>query len=75
VVTSPTSVPIYLPNREATETVLHHVIKHTEKAVENREVTLGAFLDIEGAFDRNSFYITTNAPKQLGLEHNLFMGW
>jgi hypothetical protein len=34
-----------------TETALHHVITHTEEAVENSDVTLGAFLDIEGAFD------------------------
>jgi hypothetical protein len=31
--------------------------------VENREVTLGAFLDIEGAFDSTSFDITTKAAK------------
>jgi len=49
------------------------VITHLQEAVENREVTLAAFLYIEGAFDSNSFYITTKAAKQLG--HNLFMAW
>jgi len=49
------------------------VITHIEEAVENREVTHVAFLDIEGAFDSNSFYITTKAAKQLG--HNLSMDW
>jgi hypothetical protein len=37
----------YQPGK-STETVLLHVIKRIEEAVENREVTLGAFLDIEG---------------------------
>jgi hypothetical protein len=40
----------YQPGK-STETARHHVIARTEEAVENREVTLGAFLDIEGAFD------------------------
>jgi len=52
---------------------MHHVIKHIEEAVENSEVTCVAFLDIEGAFDSNSFYITTKATKQLG--HSLSMDW
>jgi hypothetical protein len=35
----------YQPGK-STETALHHVITRIEEAVENREVTLGAFLDI-----------------------------
>jgi hypothetical protein len=35
--------------------------------VENREVTLGAFLDIERASDSTSFDITTNGAKRHGL--------
>jgi hypothetical protein len=49
------------------------VITHIEEAVENRDVTHVAFLDIEGGFHSNSFYITTKPAKQLG--HNLFMDW
>jgi hypothetical protein len=45
------------------KTTLHHVIAHTEEAVENREVTLRAFLDIWGAADSTSFDIT-KAAKQ-----------
>jgi hypothetical protein len=37
------------------ETALHHVMTHVEEAVKNSKVTLGAFLDIEGAFDSTSF--------------------
>jgi hypothetical protein len=44
------------------------VITHIEEAVENREVTLGAFLVIEGAFDSTPFNILTKAAKQCGLE-------
>jgi len=45
---------------------MHHVLTHIEEAVENSEVTCVAFLDIERAFDSNSFYITTKATEQLG---------
>ena len=48
----------YQPGK-STETALHHLITHIEEAVENREVTLGAFLDIEAAFDSTSFDIHT----------------
>ena len=54
-------------NLVATETVLDHVITHTEKSVENGAVTLGAFLDFEGAFHSTSFDIITKAAKQHGL--------
>ena len=43
------------------------MITHIEKAVKNREVTLGAFLEIKGAFDSTSLDILTKAPKQYGL--------
>jgi hypothetical protein len=56
----------YQPGR-STETALHHVITHIEEAVENREVTLGAFLDVEGAFDIISFDIIRKAAKWHGL--------
>jgi hypothetical protein len=39
--------------------------------VENSEITLGAFLDIEGAFDRTSFDIIKKAAKWHGLEDTI----
>jgi hypothetical protein len=36
--------------------------------VENREFTLGAFLDIERAFDNTSFDTTIKVAKRMGLE-------
>jgi hypothetical protein len=56
----------YQPGK-STETELHHVITHIEEAVEKSEVTLGAFLDIEEAFDSTSFDIITKAAKWHGL--------
>jgi hypothetical protein len=56
----------YQPGK-STETALHHVIEHIEEAVKNSEVSLGNFLDIEGAFDSISFDIITKAAKQHGL--------
>jgi hypothetical protein len=47
------------------------VITHIEEVVENSEVTLGAFLDIEGAFDSTSFDIITKAAKWHGLEDTI----
>ena len=49
------------------------MITHIQEAVENREVTHVAFLDTEGAFDSNSFYIIIKVAKQLG--YNLSMDW
>jgi len=43
------------------------VITHIHEAVENREVILGAFLDIEGAFNSTSFDSTLKAAKWYGL--------
>jgi hypothetical protein len=57
---------------KSTETALHHVITHIEEAVEKREVTLGAFLDIEGAFDSTSFGIITKTVKRQGLGDTIF---
>jgi hypothetical protein len=50
-----------------TKTALHHVITHVEEAVENRKFTLGAFLDMETAFDSTSFDIITKTAKRYGL--------
>jgi hypothetical protein len=37
--------------RKSSQTALHHIITHIEEAVENKDVTVEAFLDVEGAFD------------------------
>jgi hypothetical protein len=40
---------------KSTETALHNVVTRTENAIEHKDIALGAFLDIKGAFDRTSF--------------------
>jgi hypothetical protein len=55
----------------STETALHHVITHIGEAVKNSKVTLGAFLDIEAAFDSTSFDIITKAAKRHRLEETI----
>ena len=38
-----------------TETTLHHGVTHVQDVMEQREVALGALIDVEGDFDRTSF--------------------
>jgi hypothetical protein len=42
------------------------VVTHTESATEYKEIALEAFLDIEGAFSRTSYDITTQAAGRHG---------
>jgi hypothetical protein len=46
---------------------MHHVTTHIQEAVKNKEVILGAFLDIEGAFDSTSRDSIIKAAKWHGL--------
>jgi hypothetical protein len=50
------------------------MITHIEEAMENSEVTLGAFLDIQGALDNTQFDIITKAAKRHGLEARSVVG-
>jgi hypothetical protein len=42
-------------NQHANRTVLSNVVTSSESAIEHKEITLGAFVDVEQAFDRISF--------------------
>jgi hypothetical protein len=53
---------------KSTEAALHNVVIHTEKAIEHRDIALGAVLDIERAFDRTSFDIIKQAVERHGIE-------
>jgi len=55
----------------STVIALHCVITHIEEAAENREVTCGAFLYIEGALDSTSHIIITEAAKRNGCEDTI----
>jgi hypothetical protein len=49
---------------KSTETSLHNVVTCTEYAIKHKDIALGAFLDIEGAFDRTSFDIIKQAAER-----------
>ncbi|CAK1584894.1 unnamed protein product [Parnassius mnemosyne] len=40
---------------KSTESAIHQVITKIEEAIQNKEICLGSFIDIEGAFDRTNF--------------------
>jgi hypothetical protein len=54
----------------STETALHNVVTRIENATQHKDIALGAFLDIEGAFDSTSFDIrvTKQAAERHGIE-------
>jgi len=52
----------------STETALFQVVHRMEKSLNHREIALGAFLDIEGAFDNTSFNAIITAARERGLE-------
>jgi hypothetical protein len=52
----------------STETALFQIVKRLERCVEHKEIALGAFLDVEGAFDNTSFKTISTAARERGLE-------
>jgi hypothetical protein len=52
----------------STETALFQVVHRLEKSFKHKEFALGAFLDIEGAFDNTSFNAMVEAARERGLE-------
>jgi hypothetical protein len=50
------------------ETALFQVVHRLEKSVKQKEIALGAFLDIEGAFDNTSFSATIEYVRERGLQ-------
>jgi hypothetical protein len=52
----------------STETALFHVVKRLERCLEHKEIALGAFMHIEGAFDNTSFKTIITAARERGLE-------
>jgi hypothetical protein len=44
------------------------VVTHAEYAIDHKDIALGAFLGIEGAFDRTSFDTMKQAAERLGIE-------
>jgi hypothetical protein len=53
---------------KTTETALHSVVTRIENAIQYKEIALGAFLDIQGAFERTSFNTIIQAAGRNGIE-------
>jgi hypothetical protein len=53
------------------ETALHNVATCIGSATEYKEIALGAFVDIEGAFDRTTFEVITQAAERHGTESTI----
>jgi hypothetical protein len=52
----------------STETALLQVVRRLEKPLNHKEIVLGAFLDIEGAFDNTYLNAIITAARERGLE-------
>jgi hypothetical protein len=52
----------------STETALFQVVHRLEKSLNHKEIALGVFVDIEGAFDNTLFNAITTAARERGLE-------
>jgi hypothetical protein len=57
---------------KSTETALHNVVTRIEYAIELKDIALGAFLDIEGTFDRTSFDTIKQAAERHSIKPNNF---
>ena len=53
------------------ETALHQIVVRVEKALNEQEVALGVFLDIEGAFNNTSYDSMCVALARYGVDHSL----
>ena len=71
-----TSNPLH-PNQHAyqtgksVETALHQLVVRVEKALDQQEIALGVFLDIQGAFDNTSYDSMCTALTRHGAEHTI----
>jgi hypothetical protein len=53
------------------ETALHQLVVRVEKALDQQEVALGVFLDIEGAFSNICYDSMCAALNRHGVEHTI----
>lgn len=57
----------YQPGK-ATVDALHHLVREVEKSIEAKEIAVGIFIDIEGAFDNTSYKSIKTAATRHGIE-------
>jgi len=53
------------------ETALHQLVVQVEKALDQQEIALGIFLDIEGAFNNTSYDSMCAALVRHGVDHTI----
>ena len=53
------------------ETAFHQLVVRVEKALDQQEIALGVFLDIEGAFDNTSYDSMCSALARHGVDHTI----
>jgi hypothetical protein len=58
----------------STESALFQVVHRLEKSLKHKEIALGAFLDIEGAFDNTSFNAMVGAARVVDLRRSVVGG-
>jgi hypothetical protein len=56
---------------KSVETALHQLVVRVEKALDQQEVALGVFLDIEGAFNNTSYDSMCMALARHGVDHTI----
>ncbi|KAL0820148.1 hypothetical protein ABMA28_005307 [Loxostege sticticalis] len=56
---------------KSTETALHYVVSQAEAAIDHKEICVGTFVDIEGAFDRTTFESISKAARNHGVSITL----
>jgi len=56
---------------KSVETALHQLVVRVEKALDQQEISLGIFLDIEGAFNNTSYDSLCAALVRHGVDHTI----
>jgi len=56
---------------KSVETALHQYVVQAEKALDQQEIALGVFLDIEGAFDNTSYDCMCSAFTRHGVDQTI----
>ena len=57
--------------RKSVEMALHQLVVRVEKALDQQEIALGVFLDIEGAFNNTSYDSMCTALTKRGVDHTI----
>jgi hypothetical protein len=60
----------YQPGK-STDTALHQLVTRIEKTLDTKGIALGAFLDIEGAFDNTSYLSIIRSAQRKGINDTL----